>query len=84
MCSGKIFNQEELISAVDAVLDGWWTEGKKGKEFEHKFNSYLGVKNTIIVNSGYIILPSLQKINIFVILITNNSYFLNLLLSDLI
>jgi len=50
--SGKIFDEKELISATDAVLDGWWTEGKITKEFERKFNEFLGVKNTIVVNSG--------------------------------
>jgi len=48
----KKYDEKELISAVDAVLDCWWTEGKKTKEFEEKFNKFLGIKNTIIVNSG--------------------------------
>ncbi|MFX1294023.1 MAG: lipopolysaccharide biosynthesis protein RfbH [Promethearchaeota archaeon] len=50
--SGKKFDEQELISGIDAVLDGWWTEGKVSKEFEKKFNQLLNVKHTIIVNSG--------------------------------
>ena len=30
----KKYDEKELISAVDAVLDCWWTDGKKTKEFE--------------------------------------------------
>lgn len=26
--SGKMFYEEELINGVEAVLDGWWTEGR--------------------------------------------------------
>ncbi len=50
--SGKSYDEKELISAVDAVLDGWWTEGKVTEAFEKKFNDYLGTKHTIVVNSG--------------------------------
>ncbi len=50
--SGKKYDHRELIEVVDAVLGGWWTDGIKTKEFEKKFNNFLGVKNTIVVNSG--------------------------------
>lgn len=26
--SGKVFDEEELFAGVEAVLDGWWTEGR--------------------------------------------------------
>lgn len=50
--SGKKFDDQELCSAVDAVLDGWWTEGEVTKRFEKKFNQFLGIKHTLLVNSG--------------------------------
>jgi len=50
--SGKSYDEKELISVVDSLLDGVWTEGSKSKEFEEKFNKFLGIKNTILVNSG--------------------------------
>lgn len=50
--SGKVFDAAELIQGVDAVLDCWWTEGRKTNEFEKRFCDFLGIKHTIIVNSG--------------------------------
>lgn len=50
--SGKMFDEKEIISVFDAALDCWWTEGKVTLRFEEKFNEFLGIKNTIIVNSG--------------------------------
>ncbi|MCX8009196.1 MAG: hypothetical protein N3A54_05880 [Patescibacteria group bacterium] len=26
----KVFDEEELINGMKAVLDGWWTEGRLG------------------------------------------------------
>ncbi|MEK7131244.1 MAG: lipopolysaccharide biosynthesis protein RfbH [Patescibacteria group bacterium] len=50
--SGKVFNEQELILGVEAVLDGWWTEGRFSDEFESKLAYWLGVKQAILVNSG--------------------------------
>ncbi|MDP2921141.1 MAG: lipopolysaccharide biosynthesis protein RfbH [Candidatus Omnitrophota bacterium] len=50
--AGRVYNEKEMISAVDAVLDFWLTAGKYTKEFERKFSEILGVKNTILVSSG--------------------------------
>lgn len=50
--SGKKYDEKELISIVDAALEGWWTEGKVTLEFEEKFKKFLGVSNAIVVNSG--------------------------------
>ena len=50
--SGKVFDEKELIQGVDAILDCWWTEGRKTQEFEKRFCEFLGVKYTIVVNSG--------------------------------
>ena len=50
--SGKVFDEEELINGVEAVLDGWWTEGRFAKKFETAFQKFMGVKYTSLVNSG--------------------------------
>jgi CDP-6-deoxy-D-xylo-4-hexulose-3-dehydrase len=33
-------------------MDGWWTEGAFGKQFEQDFRRYLGVEYVSLVNSG--------------------------------
>lgn len=50
--SGKVFDRRELINGVDAVLDGWWTEGRWAEKFEKEFSKYLDIKYVSLVNSG--------------------------------
>lgn len=50
--SGKVFDERELLYGVEAVLDGWWTEGKFAQEFEKQFSQYLGVRYVMLTNSG--------------------------------
>jgi CDP-6-deoxy-D-xylo-4-hexulose-3-dehydrase len=50
--SGKVFDDRELISAIDAVMEGWWTEGKYADQFEQMLARYLGVDKCSCVNSG--------------------------------
>jgi len=50
--SGKIFDQEEISNAIQAVLEGWWTEGKWAEEFEQGLKNFLGVKFVHSCNSG--------------------------------
>lgn len=50
--SGKLFDERELQNGIEAVLDGWWTEGRFAKEFERKFGDYLGAKHVMLTNSG--------------------------------
>ncbi len=50
--SGKIFDEQEIYRMVEAVLDGWWTEGRFSDEFEKKLSRWLGVKHTSLTNSG--------------------------------
>lgn len=50
--SGKIFDDKELVNMVDAVMDGWWTEGKYAAEFERKLANFLGLNFCVTVNSG--------------------------------
>lgn len=50
--AGKLFNEQEILNGVDAVLDGWWTEGKWSKILESKLAKYVGVEYCSLVNSG--------------------------------
>lgn len=50
--SGKLFDSEELINGADAVLDGWWTEGRYTTEFSARIAELTGAKHVILTNSG--------------------------------
>ena len=50
--TGKVFDDKEMVNAVEAVLEGWWTEGHFAEEFEGKFSKFLGVRYVSLVNSG--------------------------------
>lgn len=51
--SGKVIGREEMRLAVEAVLDGWWTEGRWTKKFEAALKGFLVVpKDVVMVNSG--------------------------------
>lgn len=50
--SGKMFDEEELMNGMEAVLDGWWTEGRFAAEFEKEFAKLLAVRYVSLVNSG--------------------------------
>jgi CDP-4-dehydro-6-deoxyglucose reductase, E1 len=50
--AGRVFNEDEVEAAVSATLDFWLTLGKEGETFERKLASILGVRRSILVNSG--------------------------------
>jgi CDP-4-dehydro-6-deoxyglucose reductase, E1 len=50
--SGKIFDEREMLNMTEAVLDGWWTEGRFTTMFEEKISKWLGVKYSALTNSG--------------------------------
>ena len=50
--TGKKIDENDLLYAVDATLDGWLTTGRYAKEFESKLANYIGAKKSILVNSG--------------------------------
>ncbi len=50
--SGKVFDGDELANAVEAVLDGWWTEGKYTEMFEAALKKYICSNFALTVNSG--------------------------------
>lgn len=50
--AGRIYDQAEMVSLVDASLEFWLTAGRYTEEFERKLAAYLGVKHCSFVNSG--------------------------------
>ena len=50
--SGKVFGRNELVMMIDAVLEGWWTEGKFAKQFEERLAEFIGTRYCSFVNSG--------------------------------
>jgi CDP-6-deoxy-D-xylo-4-hexulose-3-dehydrase len=49
---GRVFDERELICAVDAALDFQLTHGRFGPAFEQGLARFLGVKAVVPVNSG--------------------------------
>jgi CDP-6-deoxy-D-xylo-4-hexulose-3-dehydrase len=50
--AGRVFDEQELLSAVDAVLDFWLTVGPRTEAFEDKLANFLGISRALAVNSG--------------------------------
>lgn len=50
--AGRVFDENEVEAAVSATLDFWLTLGPEGEAFEKELAQFLGVKNSILVNSG--------------------------------
>lgn len=50
--AGRVFDADEVEAGVSAMLDFWLTLGPEGEAFEREFAELLGVKKTILVNSG--------------------------------
>lgn len=50
--SGKVLDAADYVALVDASLDGWLTSGRFHAEFQRKLADYVGVRNSVFVNSG--------------------------------
>lgn len=50
--AGRVFDEKEICNLVDSSLEFWLTTGRYAEEFEKKFSAILGVKHTLLVNSG--------------------------------
>ena len=50
--AGRVFTEDEVEAAVGATLDFWLTLGPEGDAFENELANFLGVKRSILVNSG--------------------------------
>ncbi len=50
--AGRVFDENEMVAAVDAVLDFWLTLGPQGDAFERELAAYVGAAHALLVNSG--------------------------------
>jgi CDP-6-deoxy-D-xylo-4-hexulose-3-dehydrase len=50
--AGRVFTEDEVEAAVGSVLDFWLTLGPQGERFEHGLAESLGVRRSLLVNSG--------------------------------
>lgn len=50
--AGRVYDEKEMLSLTDAMLDFWLTTGRFAAEFERRFAEFLGVKYAHLVNSG--------------------------------
>jgi CDP-6-deoxy-D-xylo-4-hexulose-3-dehydrase len=50
--AGRVFDADELVAAIDAVLDFWLTLGPQGEAFERELAEYVGTRHALVVNSG--------------------------------
>jgi CDP-6-deoxy-D-xylo-4-hexulose-3-dehydrase len=50
--AGRVFDEEEVAAAVSTTLDFWLTLGKEGEAFESELADFLGVRRSILTNSG--------------------------------
>ncbi|TAG09863.1 MAG: lipopolysaccharide biosynthesis protein RfbH [Verrucomicrobia bacterium] len=50
--AGRVFTEDEVEAAVGSTLDFWLTLGLEGEAFETELAALLGVKHSLLVNSG--------------------------------
>jgi CDP-6-deoxy-D-xylo-4-hexulose-3-dehydrase len=50
--AGRVFGADEVVAGVSSMLDFWLTLGPEGERMEAALEQFLGVKKTILVNSG--------------------------------
>jgi CDP-4-dehydro-6-deoxyglucose reductase, E1 len=50
--AGRVFAGDEVSAAVRTVLDFWLTLGPQGEGFERELSAALGVKRSVLANSG--------------------------------
>jgi len=50
--AGRVFTEDEVEAAVGATLDFWLTLGPEGEAFEKELAAFLGVRHSLLVNSG--------------------------------
>lgn len=50
--ASRVYDEKEMQSLTDAVLDFWLTTGRFADQFEKEFAEWIGVKYAHLVNSG--------------------------------
>jgi CDP-6-deoxy-D-xylo-4-hexulose-3-dehydrase len=50
--AGRVFTEDEVEAAVNSTLDFWLTLGVEGEAFQRELAAFLGVRHSLLVNSG--------------------------------
>ena len=50
--AGRVFTEDEVEAAVSSTLDFWLTLGTEGEAFQSELAAFLGVRHSLLVNSG--------------------------------
>ncbi len=50
--AGRVYDAQEMVNMVDAVLDFWLTLGRFGDELTARLAAFLSVEHVLLVNSG--------------------------------
>ncbi|MFA6371665.1 MAG: lipopolysaccharide biosynthesis protein RfbH [Methanothrix sp.] len=50
--AGRVYDEKEMISLVDASLDFWLTSGRYARRFEADLARFIGVDHCLLTNSG--------------------------------
>ena len=50
--AGRVFDENEVEAAVSSTLDFWLTMGAEGEAMQEELAEFLGVKHSLLVNSG--------------------------------
>ena len=50
--AARTFTELEVVAAINTTLDFWLTLGKEGAAFERELAQFLGIRNSLLVNSG--------------------------------
>ena len=50
--AGRVFTEDEVEAAVASTLDFWLTMGQEGESFQQELAAFMGVRHSLLVNSG--------------------------------
>lgn len=50
--AGRVYDEQEVVAGIRSMLDFWLTLGPEGDAFQHELAAYLGVRSSVLVNSG--------------------------------
>ena len=50
--AGRVFTEDEVEAAVSCTLDFWLTLGSEGESFQKELAAFMGVRHSLLVNSG--------------------------------
>ena len=50
--SGGVFDQKEINASISVLIDGWFGLGKCAASLEYGLAKFVGVKGSILTNSG--------------------------------